>query len=129
MLVEGAIVALLAAVAAFFLLFAVAFGLGAWLGHPGWGFLIVGILLVIVTLVVRAMSFAVVDLPRLSEGVPPAAAPAAPSEAGAAPPPTPTLAAQAPEKPPAPTSTPGSEPNEKPPESRLVEDEIVNQSL
>lgn len=128
-LVERAIVVLLGAVAVFFLLFAVAFGLGAWLGHPGWGFLIVGILLVIVTLVVRAMSFAVVDLPRLSEGAPPASAPAAPPEAGTTSAPVPTLPVQAQEPPAAPTATHGSEANDKPPESKLVEDEMVNQSL
>lgn len=44
--ISGAVAGILALFGVIFLLTAAAWGLGAWLGHPGWGFLIVaGVLL------------------------------------------------------------------------------------
>jgi len=51
----GAAVGLFAALGAFFLLVTLALGLGWWLGHPFWGFLIVTLLLI----AVAVMSFLV----------------------------------------------------------------------
>ncbi len=44
---QGAVVGVLAALGVFFLLVTLALGLGWWLGHPFWGFLIVTLLLVL----------------------------------------------------------------------------------
>ncbi len=43
-------------IAAFFILMALAFGLGAWLGHPGWGFLAVAGILSFIALIVRVVA-------------------------------------------------------------------------
>jgi uncharacterized membrane protein YqjE len=48
-LVVGAIVAFFAVLALVFGLVALGLGLGAWLGHPGWGFLAVMVLLLLIT--------------------------------------------------------------------------------
>lgn len=47
------IVATLGALGGFFLLVTVALALGAWLGHPAWGFLIVTLLLFTLALLIR----------------------------------------------------------------------------
>ncbi len=52
--VVGAIVGVVAAIAALFLLVTAAIGIGWLLGHPFWGFLIITVLLFVVAAVVRA---------------------------------------------------------------------------
>jgi hypothetical protein len=49
----GAALVALGALTALFLLIAAAFGLGELLGHPGYGFLVVGGVLLVVTLIIR----------------------------------------------------------------------------
>lgn len=44
---DMALAGVLAGLGAFFLLVAASLGLGAWLGHPAWGFLVVGLAFVI----------------------------------------------------------------------------------
>lgn len=50
----GVIVGGIVLLAVIFGLTALSFGLGAWLGHPGWGFLVVTILLILLAVVLRA---------------------------------------------------------------------------
>lgn len=60
--VTGAVVAALAGMAALFALTAAALGIGEWLGHPAWGFLIVAGFLIVITIIVRVMKPRVVDV-------------------------------------------------------------------
>ncbi len=53
-LAVSVIVALFSAMAGFFALVTAALGLGAWLGHPAWGFLIVTVLLFLIAGIVQA---------------------------------------------------------------------------
>jgi hypothetical protein len=87
-LAVGAVMGLLALFAVLFALVTLALGLGAWLGHPAWGFLIVTVLLVGVTLAVRAArphlvsvgtKRVKVDESKLGVLPPPPAAPALPA--------------------------------------------------
>jgi hypothetical protein len=55
----GAAMGLLAFFGVLFLLTTIALGLGAWLGHPAWGFLIVTVLLFAMVLIIKMM------MPRL----------------------------------------------------------------
>ena len=53
-LIVNVIVAVFAGLAGFFALFTGAFALGAWLGHPAWGFLIITVILMLLAGIVRA---------------------------------------------------------------------------
>lgn len=58
----GVILGVLGALAGFFGLITVALGLGALLGHPGWGFLIVTLFLALLAVVIRAARPQLVDI-------------------------------------------------------------------
>ncbi len=60
--VTGAVMAALAGMAALFGLTAAALGIGEWLGHPAWGFLVVAGFLVVITIIVRLTKPRVVDV-------------------------------------------------------------------
>ncbi len=68
------VLGVLGALAGLFALFTLAFALGAWLGHPAWGFLIVTFLLVLLAVVVRAAHPEFIQLggPQAREKKPPA---------------------------------------------------------
>ncbi|MEM6647424.1 MAG: phage holin family protein [Bacteroidota bacterium] len=53
--VVGVTAAVVALVAVLFMLVAAALGLGAWLGHPAWGFLAISVLLLLVAALLGAM--------------------------------------------------------------------------
>lgn len=53
----GAVVAVLGVLGLIFALLTAALGLGAWLGHPAWGFLIVTVVLLLTTFVVYQVHF------------------------------------------------------------------------
>ncbi len=51
----GVIVGVMALITALFALITLALGIGAWLGHPAWGFLVVTLLLALITGVIIAV--------------------------------------------------------------------------
>ena len=55
---------ILVGVAVLFLLIALALGLGAWIGHPAWGFLAVGLGLVLGAGIIKLMRPYLVETPR-----------------------------------------------------------------
>lgn len=78
----GIVLGALGALAGFFGLITIALGLGAWLGHPGWGFLIVTLFLALLAVVIRAARPQLVDIDLRSppadastESAPPTASP------------------------------------------------------
>lgn len=66
-IVLGVIVGGIALLAVVFGLTALALGIGAWLGHAGWGFLVVTGLLVLLAVVIRAAQPELVQVGRSSE--------------------------------------------------------------
>ena len=58
----GIILGVLGALAGFFGLITIALGIGAWLGHPGWGFLVVTLTLALLAVLIRAARPQLVDI-------------------------------------------------------------------